>query len=111
MPGLYDGDITLAPSVVAGQPATVAWTGGPPIFAAIAALDQTPLDAAVPIDPAMQTNTVVVGIPAATPAGSARATIELDGEFGPGTSQCDGPASCDLNLVVSAQLNVAVTSP
>ena len=108
-PGLYDGNITLAPSIVAGQPATVAWTGGPPIFAAIVALDQTQLDASVPSDPAMETNTVVVAIPPATPVGSARATIELDGEFGPGTTECDGPASCDLNLVVSAQLDVAVT--
>ncbi|HSD87906.1 MAG TPA: hypothetical protein VLB44_10350, partial [Kofleriaceae bacterium] len=110
-PGLYNGNITLASPIVAGQPATVAWTGGPPIFSAIAALDQTPLDAAVPTDPALQTNTVVVGIPAATPVGSARATIELDGDFRPGTSQCDGPASCDVNLVVSARLDVAVTGP
>jgi len=109
-PALYDGNITLAP-VVAGQPATVAWTGGPQIFAALVALDQTPLDAAVPTDPALQTNTVVVGVPATTPAGSTRATIELDGDFRSGTSQCDGPASCDVNLVVSAQLDVAVSAP
>jgi hypothetical protein len=108
-PALYDGDIALAPSIVAGQPATVAWTGGPPIYAASVTLDQTPLDAAVPTDPTMETNTVVVGIPPATPTGSTHATIELEGDFGPGTSQCDGPASCDVDLVVAAQLDVAVT--
>jgi hypothetical protein len=110
-PGLYDGDIAVPPSIVAGQQATVSWAGGPPIYAAIVALDQTSLDAAVPMDPAMQTNAVVVGIPAATPTGAAHTTIELDGEFSPGMSLCDGPTSCTVDLVVSAQLGVTVTTP
>ncbi|HEY1816997.1 MAG TPA: hypothetical protein VGG74_31830 [Kofleriaceae bacterium] len=109
-PAIYDGDIVLASTLVAGQPATVTWTGGPPIYAAIADLDQTPLDATVPTDSAMQSNAVTVAIPAATPVGPSRATIELDGDFDPGTSPCIGPASCDVELVVSAQFDIGIAA-
>jgi hypothetical protein len=109
LPGLYDGNITLTGALAAGATATVGWTGGPEIHSACFSLDDP--NSFIACTPhsgiAAQANTVAVTIPPGTASGPAHATVELDGSSEASTP-CDGPASCQLELVVSAKLSVAI---
>ncbi len=110
LPGIWDGDVALASPVTPGATTTVRWNDGPAVYAACFQLDDpTAFITCTPhADITVQDNTALVAIPASTPAGPAHATVELDGEFAPGTTSCVGPASCGVDLVVTARYPVTL---
>jgi hypothetical protein len=112
LPGLHDANVAIAPPITAGQAATVTWFDGPRIVDGCFALDAAAGSFSVcmpsaSLQPGVD-GVAAIEIPADVPAGSARAHVELDGRYTSGTTRCDGPASCILDLSVMTSLDVTV---
>jgi hypothetical protein len=115
VPGLHDEDVQLSTPVLSGQLVTVTWIDGPPISTGSFSLT-TPSAMFQEVSttsggwsfPPGAPNTALVDVPSAAPAGSAQASIQIDGGYTPGSIRCDGPAQCSVDLSVAAAFDVTI---